>query len=122
MMRCAARRKPASALKHVGHADAGFRRAAHRIMGIDPDDIFNLVRYAAQTLANCYTAMEMDLEVVPVLNKIDLPAADPERVSRTRRSSTSVTPTPVFAEQRTASWASIPTISSISLRRRAAGG
>lgn len=31
----------------------------------------------AQTLANCYTAMEMDLEVVPVLNKIDLPAADP---------------------------------------------
>lgn len=34
----------------------------------------------AQTLANCYTAMEMDLEVVPVLNKIDLPAADPERV------------------------------------------
>ncbi|WP_222435063.1 SoxR reducing system RseC family protein, partial [Klebsiella pneumoniae] len=29
----------------------------------------------AQTLANCYTAMEMDLEVVPVLNKIDLPAA-----------------------------------------------
>ncbi|MGF1715080.1 translation elongation factor 4 [Photobacterium chitinilyticum] len=35
----------------------------------------------AQTLANCYTAMEMDLEVVPILNKIDLPAADPERVS-----------------------------------------
>lgn len=31
--------------------------------------------------ANCYTAMEMDLEVVPVLNKIDLPAADPERVA-----------------------------------------
>lgn len=31
----------------------------------------------AQTLANCYTAIEMDLEVVPVLNKIDLPAADP---------------------------------------------
>lgn len=35
----------------------------------------------AQTLANCYTAIEMDLEVVPVLNKIDLPQADPERVS-----------------------------------------
>ena len=35
----------------------------------------------AQTLANCYTAIEMDLEVVPILNKIDLPAADPERVS-----------------------------------------
>lgn len=35
----------------------------------------------AQTTANCYSAMEMDLEVVPVLNKIDLPAADPERVA-----------------------------------------
>ncbi|MCS3457233.1 GTP-binding protein LepA [Aeromonas sp. BIGb0405] len=35
----------------------------------------------AQTLANCYTAMEMALEVVPVLNKIDLPAAEPERVA-----------------------------------------
>lgn len=35
----------------------------------------------AQTLANCYTAMGMDLEVVPVLNKIDLPAAEPERVA-----------------------------------------
>jgi GTP-binding protein LepA len=35
----------------------------------------------AQTLANCYTAMEMDLDVVPVLNKIDLPQADPERVA-----------------------------------------
>lgn len=35
----------------------------------------------AQTLANCYTAIEMNLEVVPVLNKIDLPAADPDRVA-----------------------------------------
>ena len=35
----------------------------------------------AQTLANCYTALEMDMEVVPVLNKIDLPQADPERVA-----------------------------------------
>jgi len=34
----------------------------------------------AQTLANCYTAIEQELEVVPVLNKIDLPSADPERV------------------------------------------
>jgi GTP-binding protein LepA len=36
----------------------------------------------AQSVANCYTAMEQDLEVLPVLNKIDLPAADPERVIR----------------------------------------
>ncbi|WNC71475.1 translation elongation factor 4 [Thalassotalea psychrophila] len=35
----------------------------------------------AQTLANCYTALDMDLEVVPILNKIDLPQADPERVA-----------------------------------------
>ena len=34
----------------------------------------------AQSVANCYTAIEQGLEVVPVLNKIDLPAADPERV------------------------------------------
>ena len=34
----------------------------------------------AQTLANCYTALEQGLEVVPVLNKIDLPTAEPERV------------------------------------------
>ena len=34
----------------------------------------------AQTLANCYQAIELDLEVIPVLNKIDLPAADPEKV------------------------------------------
>ena len=36
----------------------------------------------AQSVANCYTAIEQGLEVLPVLNKIDLPAADPERVTR----------------------------------------
>ena len=34
----------------------------------------------AQTVANCYTAIEQGVEVVPVLNKIDLPSADPESV------------------------------------------
>ena len=34
----------------------------------------------AQTVANCYTAIEQNLEVIPVLNKIDLPQAEPERV------------------------------------------
>ncbi len=34
----------------------------------------------AQSVANCYTAIEQELEVIPVLNKIDLPAAEPERV------------------------------------------
>ena len=34
----------------------------------------------AQTLANVYMALDHDLDVVPVINKIDLPSADPERV------------------------------------------
>ena len=36
----------------------------------------------AQSVANCYTAIEQNLEVLPVLNKIDLPSADPERVKQ----------------------------------------
>jgi GTP-binding protein LepA len=36
----------------------------------------------AQTLANCYTAIDQGLEVIPVLNKIDLPSAEPDRVAK----------------------------------------
>ena len=36
----------------------------------------------AQSVANCYTAIEQGLEVLPVINKIDLPSADPERVRK----------------------------------------
>jgi GTP-binding protein LepA len=36
----------------------------------------------AQSVANCYTAVELGLEVIPVLNKIDLPSADPARVKQ----------------------------------------
>jgi len=35
----------------------------------------------AQSVANCYTAIEQGLEVLPVINKIDLPNADPQKVS-----------------------------------------
>ena len=35
----------------------------------------------AQTLANLYSAIEQDLTIIPVINKIDLPSAEPERVA-----------------------------------------
>jgi len=35
----------------------------------------------AQTLANCYTAIDLNMEVVPIINKIDLPQAEPDRVA-----------------------------------------
>ena len=36
----------------------------------------------AQTLANVYLALEHDLEIIPIINKVDLPSADPERVCK----------------------------------------
>ena len=36
----------------------------------------------AQTLANSWLAIEADLEIIPVLNKIDLPSAEPERIKK----------------------------------------
>ena len=40
----------------------------------------------AQSVANCYTALDLGVEVTAVLNKIDLPSADPERVKHPRQS------------------------------------
>jgi GTP-binding protein LepA len=59
----------------------------------------------AQSVANCYTASEQGLEVMPVLNKIDLPQADPDRVKEEiEKSSASTPPTRLLAVPRPA-WA-----------------
>jgi len=50
----------------------------------------------AQTLANAYLAVEAGLEVIPVLNKVDLPAAEPERVSEELASVLGVDPAEVL--------------------------
>ena len=75
----------------------------------------------AQTLANCYQAIEHDLEIVAVLNKIDLPAADPERCAgrdragaRPRRPRASCASRPRPAR----GWASCSRRSSTASRRR----
>ena len=46
----------------------------------------------AQTLANMYLALEHNLEIIPVINKIDLPSADPERVENQIRSDLGLNP------------------------------
>jgi hypothetical protein len=46
----------------------------------------------AQSVANCYTAIEQGLEVLPILNKMDLPQADPDRCARRSRRSSAWTP------------------------------
>ncbi|KAL3773119.1 hypothetical protein ACHAW5_005557 [Stephanodiscus triporus] len=53
---------------------------------VRPSSLFFLDRLSRaspppQTLANVYLALENDLEIIPILNKIDLPAADPDRVT-----------------------------------------
>ena len=42
--------------------------------------VVDAAKVEAQSVANCYTAIEQGLEVLPILNKIDLPQAEPERV------------------------------------------
>lgn len=50
----------------------------------------------AQTLANCYQALEHDLEIVAVLNKIDLPAAEPDRYAEEIEKALGITSDEIF--------------------------
>ena len=50
------------------------------ILIVDAAQTAGAQRIEAQTLANCYLALDHDLEIMPVINKIDLPSAEPERV------------------------------------------
>src|SRR4030067_521796 len=60
----------------IAHIDHGKSTLADRIIqlcgGLSDREM------EAQTVANCYTALDLGVEVVPVLNKIDLPSANPE--------------------------------------------
>lgn len=71
----------------------------------------------AQTLANVYLALDNDLEIIPVINKIDLPAADPERVRGEIEDVIGIDASEAVLAK-TASLASIPITSSISPRTR----
>ena len=65
----------------------------------------------AQTLANTYLALDADLEILPVFNKIDLPAADP---LKSKQEVEDIIGLPALALISGASWAGMPMISSIS--------
>ena len=66
-----------------GHVDFGYEVSRSLVA---TEGVILLVDAAqgiqAQTLANCYQAMENDLTIVAALNKIDLPAADPDQIGR----------------------------------------